>query len=154
MVFPCVLLTTRGRTYPTMGGRRTHIFDGDWKDSYLESHCFPKIWADCHSTDLYSMQPRGIQMSGNQIFRTQGCASRDIGWRVFGLHRTSKYRNRSPRFRSQDLIPISPHGVCYACKKLAKLANTFRGNVQLGKNVATTHHQGGDRTVGPARKGI
>jgi len=39
---PLVLPTARGRTFPTMGGGRTRILDGDLKDGYLESHCFRK----------------------------------------------------------------------------------------------------------------
>jgi len=40
---PLVLPTARGRTFLTMGGSRTHILDGDRKDSYLESHLFSKV---------------------------------------------------------------------------------------------------------------
>jgi len=40
---PLVLPSARGRTFPTMGDGRTHMLDGDWKDSYLESHFFAGV---------------------------------------------------------------------------------------------------------------
>jgi len=38
-----VLPTARGRKFPTMGGRRTHILDGAWKGSYSESLFFKSV---------------------------------------------------------------------------------------------------------------
>jgi len=43
---PLVLPSDRGRTFSTMGGERTHIYDGDRKGSYLEFHLCVWVWAD------------------------------------------------------------------------------------------------------------
>jgi len=66
---PLVLPSDRGRTFPTMGGGRTHNLDGDWKDRYLESHFLSQVWADCHRNDLYLLWPNGVQISTNHIFQ-------------------------------------------------------------------------------------
>jgi len=66
---PLVPPTTRGRTCPTMGSGRTHILDGDWKDSYLECQFLSQVWADCNSKDFQSIWPKGVHISGIHIFQ-------------------------------------------------------------------------------------
>jgi len=80
---PLVLPSARGRTFTTMGGGRTHIWDGDWKDSYLESYFFLRCVQSSLATTCILFDQRVFKFLAIRFFRTENCAFRKIGWKVF-----------------------------------------------------------------------
>jgi len=80
---PLVLPSARRRTFPTMGCGRTHIVDGDWKDSYLDSIFIRRCGQIAIATTCILFGNRLSKFVAFRFSRTQSCASRKIRCIVF-----------------------------------------------------------------------